>query len=227
MAVEARRGCGYRKVGGKYLVSGGEGRNCGRFPIPLHVCATCGGGIKQSRGWTWIKPELLDQVTVCSTTFDCNTCPVATKNLGERLGLLWIGRQFYPTPLDWLRETARLGMSRRITAVPRGFKVGETWVAIAHPAAITGTDEAGNATVAPGVIQLVRPDRIEQIITETMSRDAEFMADLDAKGVTPVIVPDDDKDHQGSVYDKEVEDDAPRANGAGKVVDLFPTEERP
>jgi hypothetical protein len=35
MAVEPKRGCGYRKVGGIYLVSGGEGRPCGplyRYP---------------------------------------------------------------------------------------------------------------------------------------------------------------------------------------------------
>jgi hypothetical protein len=41
MAVEPKRGCGYRKVGGIYLVSGGEGRPCGCLQIPLHTCPSC------------------------------------------------------------------------------------------------------------------------------------------------------------------------------------------
>lgn len=35
MAVEARRGCGYRKAGGLYLVASGMGSPCHRLPIPL------------------------------------------------------------------------------------------------------------------------------------------------------------------------------------------------
>ena len=54
MAVEARRGCGYRKVGGLYLMGGTGGMPCCKMPIPLHVCPTCHGGIKQTRGWSWI-----------------------------------------------------------------------------------------------------------------------------------------------------------------------------
>jgi hypothetical protein len=41
MAVEPKRGFGYRKVGGIYLVSGGKGRPCGCLPIPLHTCPSC------------------------------------------------------------------------------------------------------------------------------------------------------------------------------------------
>ena len=33
MAVEAKRGCGFRKVGGLYLVGGGFGIPCDRLPI--------------------------------------------------------------------------------------------------------------------------------------------------------------------------------------------------
>ena len=57
MAVEARRGCGYRKVGGLYLMGGTGGMPCCKMPIPLHVCPTCHGGIKQTRGWSWIDPQ--------------------------------------------------------------------------------------------------------------------------------------------------------------------------
>jgi len=37
MAVEAKRGCGYRKVGGLYIVSGGQGISCHRLPMNIHV----------------------------------------------------------------------------------------------------------------------------------------------------------------------------------------------
>lgn len=54
MAIEARRGCGYRKVGGIYLVGGGIGVPCDRLPYPLTVCPCCSQGVKQGRGWTWV-----------------------------------------------------------------------------------------------------------------------------------------------------------------------------
>ena len=52
MAQEQRRGCGHRKRGATYLVGPIDGVMCHRLPISLHVCPTCGNGVKQSRGWT-------------------------------------------------------------------------------------------------------------------------------------------------------------------------------
>ena len=54
MAIEQKRGCGYRKVGGLYMVGGGIGVPCDRLPYELTVCPCCSQGVKQSRGWTWI-----------------------------------------------------------------------------------------------------------------------------------------------------------------------------
>src|SRR5215831_19320185 len=48
-----------------------------------------------------------------------------------------------------------------------------------------------------------QPTRIEKILTASMANDAAEMQKLADAGITPVIVPDDDKDHQGSVYAKE------------------------
>lgn len=56
---EPRRGCGYRKEGGLYLVGGGLSAPCGRLPIPLTVCPVCNGGIHPARGWTWVSPRAL------------------------------------------------------------------------------------------------------------------------------------------------------------------------
>src|ERR1700674_3494523 len=111
MAVEAKRGCGYRKVGGIYMVGGGVGIPCDRLPFELTVCTCCGQGIKQARGWTWIDvakffngPHVVatdpeGQKEPCRDTLSKMYCPLCEhpESMG-RAGLLWIGEKFYKTP---------------------------------------------------------------------------------------------------------------------------------
>lgn len=234
MAVESRRQCGYRKVGGIYLCGSGAGHECDRLPYPLTICPCCSAGIKQSRGWTWINVPLLTGGVHrdCLDGFPCPFC-MATDSLGA-CGLLWIGQQFYKTPGEFTREADGLGISRRIAAVPRAFKIGHTWVLLAHPqgapcprcqgSGLEDVTDENMATVAnaaaallitgkapcsacegtgkcAGIFRVFRPDRIEKIITESQSRNADVQADLARRGFTAVVVPDDDGDHQGTVYD--------------------------
>ncbi len=58
---EAKRGCGYRSKGGLYLITEGISKPCGRLPIPLTICPCCGGGIKVSRGYTWVAGDALKE----------------------------------------------------------------------------------------------------------------------------------------------------------------------
>jgi len=202
MSVERRRACGYRKVGGLYLVSGGPAMPCCKLPIILHVCPTCHGGIKQARGWQWIDPRPF-LAGDCTGTMS-GTCPAATANqevLGERVGLIWIGTAFYPSPTAFIEEARSMGISRRITAVPRNFRLGKTWVFLAHPKVRQVINEAGKAEWQAGVFRMFKPERIEKIITESQLDDEREMAKLREAGITPVAVPDDDADHRGSVYD--------------------------
>jgi hypothetical protein len=217
MAVEPRRGCGWRKVGGLYLVGAGMGAECCKLPIILTVCPCCGTGVKQARGWTWIDPRPWLEGP-CTALWRTGPCPaVDPARMGDKVGLLWIGTAFYKTPADFIREGTELGISRRIKAVPRGFKVGEHWVFLAHPHVREVRD--GDALKwEAGIFRIFKPTAIEMIITKTMSEDAEVMADLEARGITAVIVPDDDKDHQGSVYDKE-DDDEPELPMGGAVAE--------
>lgn len=226
MSVEARRGCGYRKVGGLYLVGPKFGIGCGRLPHELHVCPTCQSGIKQTRGWIWVSPAILRSTDPCNNTpVACAVCPLSNPAvMGERVGLLWVGGKFYPEPEDYMREARELGVSRRIRAVPRGFKVGEHWVLIAHPRAVKRLprtdeeraelaeinqahikdDEPTEAFIArKGIIAVFKPTAVEQIVTESQAGDTAAMDELRKKGITPVAVPDNDTDHQGSVFDKE------------------------
>jgi hypothetical protein len=161
----------------------------------------------------------------------CDACPLGggIDQLGDKCGLLWVGGKFYPEPEDWLKEANTHGVSRRIAALPRGFKLGEHWVLIAHPRAIkrkpqTREEEAelteDNKTrvqddlpldaflARKGIISVFQPTAIEKIVTESQAKDTAEMDALRRKGITPVAVPDDDKDHQGSVFGvEEGEDD--------------------
>ena len=216
MAVEPKRGCGYRKVGGTYLVGSGGGSSCDRLPLPLTTCPCCSQGIKQARGWTWVDVNLLvgGVHSACKDEFPCPLC-MATPEMGKA-GLLWIGEGFYKTPALFMAESHRLGISRRISSIPRGFKVGETWVLLAHAKTmVCDACSEGDALqqkqcqkckgtgMLPGIFYVFRPAAIERIVTETESKDQEKMDALKRQGLTPVIVPDNDPDHRGSVYDKE------------------------
>lgn len=133
---EGPRGCGHRKAGGLYIVADGIGGACGKLPLPLHRCPTCDGGIKPSRGWTWITPSALFADVRCAAPpkqcIGCTLSGTLSPMDGSKHGLLWIGESFYPTPGDWLREVRQMGVSRRIAAFPKGLVPGETWVFVAH-----------------------------------------------------------------------------------------------
>lgn len=163
MAVEPKRGCGYRKIGGLYMVSGGVMVPCDRLPFELNVCPCCGEGIKQARGWTWITPyDLLEgdhdsdafftdddvprDYSECRDDMDCPVCFPSNSFKREdedgnwifdgKAGLIWIGKAHYKTPRDFMEEGAALGISRRVNSIPNDFELGKTWIFLAHPEAV-------------------------------------------------------------------------------------------
>ncbi len=215
MAIEAVRGCGYRKVGGLYLVADHAGAVCGGLPAPLRACVSCGQGVKPARGWTWIKPASLgladamadrcERSRCVATSADqwidhAAICPARAVGASpQQAGLLWVGSGFYATPADFVTEAAQLGISRRIPFVPQALKLGQTWVLLAHRHAcpVQG-DLLGDATDArglPGIFSAFKPQRLEMLVTESRSQDDIYMARLRQRGITPVVVPDDDQDH--------------------------------
>lgn len=204
-SVEGARGCGYRKGGGLYLVSGELSEPCPLLPIPLHVCPTCGEGVKQSRGWTWIKPDPLLSPGPHGSPKHDHVCPlggwmtIERWSKGERAGLIWIGEAFYKTPREFMDEAARMGVSRRISAVPREFKVGETWVALAHPKAVEnpewlramaedyGSDEEPEVDqYLPGVVTFFLPVAVEYVVKGTETE--EELDAIESRGLRLVKV---------------------------------------
>lgn len=184
--TEGARGCGFRKPGGFYLRTDDvDAYNCGRLPIPLRICNCCGQGIKQTRGYNWISGSLINSVP-CKTG-NCETCPF-DKLVGdqEKLMLVWIGKKFYNTVKSFMDEAGFMGISRRLPALPRGFVVGETKIALAHPDAVLEQDDNGDPIATPGIFYLFTPTRMEYVVREDDSEDK--LDRLEAKGITLVRV---------------------------------------
>jgi hypothetical protein len=171
---EQKRGCGYRQPGGMYMVAPSAFEPCHRLPIELHVCPVCNGGIKPARGWTWVQPDKLlggyceKFSPVEGVTPHCERC-VACNPSAERAGLIWIGEGFYKTPAAYMAEVKSLGLSRRVTNIPKGFKAGETVVYLVHPKAVKesviGEDrDSVEIVYKPGIFTAFRPTAIEYIL---------------------------------------------------------------
>lgn len=189
---EGRRGCGWRKEGGMYLMSDGETVECGRLPIPCGTCPCCGRGIKQARGWTWVKgDEILRAAPECRLRGKpiCASCVVhrlAEMDTGM-MGLIWIGVRYYPTLGHFNREADKMGVSRRLSAIPRDFKLGETYVMLAHPLAIMKPLEMGQEVeYEPGIFKIFKPERIEIVVTG--EEPDEVIDGYLERGLTPVKI---------------------------------------
>lgn len=152
MASEPKRGGGYRKVGGLYLVGGITAMLCDRLPMPLTTCRGCGAGFKFSRGLTETNPfiafgyHLVETRTPISAIFgnllaqsygidyagcNCANCfvcqpPNATAYIAG------VGERHYKTPADFTKEALELGISKRIGAIPRKLVLGETVIYLSH-----------------------------------------------------------------------------------------------
>lgn len=221
MAQEMERGCGYRKVGGLYLISGGIWAECDRLPFELTICPTCGHGIKFSRGLTEINPlHLFDYHEPCADKYKelCSVC----NPKDEPAYLMWVGEGFYPTPEDFVKEGIAMGVSKRLPNdnLPKKLKIGETRIYLAHPKAVAEVpvnslqlemeaiaehawgqgaqprllEAEKKPELRPGIFAAFTPTKIEKLIWEHDATD-EALEKLRKRGITPVVIPDGDLDH--------------------------------
>lgn len=199
---EAKRGCGFRKEGGLYLITDGLPVWCGKLPLRLEKCPTCGHGIKHSRAWTWIDAKELFKGKRCKNP-KCGTW-CALKKPPEKMGLVWIGERFY-TPDTFSDEASLLGISRRIKFIPHGFQLGRDHVALAHLSAIMDrcpecakkhgarnklvkkgckTCKGKGQLPVPGIFMVFKPQRIEYVVTGKESK--EELERMEKRGITLV-----------------------------------------
>lgn len=193
--TESARGCGYRKPGGYYLrLDEGITIQCGALPIPLVACECCGEGVKPSRAPSWKQARFFKRK--CELSY----CRCEMRNTGinslpddEPILLVWIGKKHYPTKEQFIKETHSMGISRRLNAVPRDFKIGETWVMLAmQDVPIPGKyDENGEPVTQHEAFFFFKPDRIEYVCHDEDSEKAEseeFIDNLHNRGIQPIRV---------------------------------------
>lgn len=193
---DQRRGCGWRKPGGLYLVAPKLSAPCCKLPFPLSVCPCCGEGIRPSRGFTWISLNgLMKQQDCVANEFDRfpRNCPL--EHVGDlqqapeefnKVGLIWVGEQFYPELKDFTEEAARQGISRRISGVPRGFELGKTWIALAHRKAYKDAHAQTDEKWVSAIFMVFQPTAIEYVTTG--EEPDEVIRDLVNRGITPVKI---------------------------------------
>jgi len=219
MIIEVRqdqvRGCGYRKEGGLYLMGEGKGVACGKLPLPIGICPTCGHGVKVSRGFTWIDPAELfgdvkcinkadEHVSVATCNQHCHLSTVGVHNM-HNAGLLWVGSKYYDSPTDFNIEAQTQGVSRRINSIPHQFELGKTWIFLAHrkgqPTAISFnkveliTGETDQPDYTPHIFHVFLPTAIEYVVKP--DDDEDKLTRLVKKGVTLVRI--ERLDEQGEI----------------------------
>lgn len=187
--TESERGCGRRKPGGFYLVGEGPGFPCCKMPSPLPVCPYCNSGVHQQRGFQWVDASVLQQKPCENKEEEAALCPF--KTIKGQVGIMWVGVQAYPTADHFTREAQRQGVSKRIASgqIPKGLKVGETWIFLAHPKAISVIEEGGDIKHGPGIFYAFKPKAIEYVIRGDETK--EYIENLEKRGIQPVkIIPD-------------------------------------
>lgn len=188
-------------------MGGYPAEGCHRLPFELSICPTCGAGIRPSRAWTWINAAKLFEPGCIDPEYKvgdphCLHCVVCNPSLlisqkefkpNEEVpatfgksGLIWIGEKFYPTPESFADEANIMGVSRRISSIPLGFVIGETWVFFAHRKAVEDMDNPSIEKRHPGIFQAFRPTSIEYVVTGKETE--EELERMVKRGIEPVEV---------------------------------------
>jgi len=220
MSQEAIRLCGYRKVGGTYLVGSIFTKSCDRLPLPIYRCPTCGSGIKFSRGVQSINfykyaGNHIGEEIHCNDDLSCYICNPS--QFSQPFFLMWVGQEY--SPATFIAEAQRMGISKRVPAKPRTVKPG-TIVLLAHNDAGIGIQSESPYWAAedpeetnsqaqknhPGIFAAFVVSQIDKLIWQHEADD-ETLSKLKAQGINPVIIRDDDLDHSPDVSNDFSEDE--------------------
>jgi hypothetical protein len=94
-------------------------------------------------------------------------------------------------------EAHSMGVSKRVPAVPKELKLGETWVYLVHRKGIeTGERDpkTGKMKYKMAIFAAFIPQAIEMPVWESELTE-ERKTELEKRGITPVPIKDGDKDH--------------------------------
>jgi len=206
MPIEPKRGCGYRRVGALYLVGDGLAATCDLLPLPITPCPTCHFTIPFTRGFLWIHRDYLGHRSEghyyskegCKCSNFCPVCYPHQNILQDEAMLMWVGSKFY-TPASFVKEAQEMGVSKRIAEIPKGLVLEKTWVLLAHPKVPFYYENAVDPlrvekSKQPAIFYAFRPQRVEMLIWKSEAT-AQRLEELKKKGITPIVVPDNEKEH--------------------------------
>ena len=210
MAIEKKRGCGYRKVGGLYLVGASKGFVCDSLPLQLFPCDCCGFDVPWPQvSFMWVNKQYTGKLNYvhrnredkkCECLLHCPICHPES-NLQQKYGFLWVGKRYY-TPESFAKESQEMGVCKRVSQIPKGLKLGETWVLLAHrevPINNKGNFGENGLSKAepekkPAIFYGFQPVRVEMPIWKSKATKKK-LKELEEQAITPIIVPDGDEDH--------------------------------
>ncbi len=216
--TEIWRGCGARRVGKLYLIGEGITHVCPSLPLTLGPCGCCGFEPKQYRDFMFVPKSYFAELKKESPTGQaCHPkCPVCypSQNDQGKYGLMWVGKKFY-TPEAFIEEADKFGVCKAVKQIPKGVILGKTWIMLAHPQGFVDVeapdfqeawahwnnrgrpeDEAEPLpNKYPAVFYAFRPQRVETLLYESDAT-PEKVAELESRGITVVVIPDDADDHK-------------------------------
>jgi hypothetical protein len=217
MSIEQKRGCGFRRVHGTYLVGLGLTMVCDRLPIPLDVCPTCNEGLKFNRNPREINADkMFGQHNLVAhneigllTTKPCpeDSCYVCRPPSDAPCYIMGVGERHY-SPESFITEAMQMGVSKRIPAIPKNLVVGKSIVFLSHKKAILkGQDDKGKDIFQHGIFYAFIPQRVERLYWSSEDT-PELREKLEKQGITAVIVPDGDLDHKPKEKEERSEQDS-------------------
>ncbi|HMG11404.1 MAG TPA: hypothetical protein VK609_22975 [Mucilaginibacter sp.] len=189
--IEKKRGCGFKKPGGIYLIgSSDKAGACCRLPFELKTCECCGSSVTFSRGYTWINTGMFCYNNIAGA--DCTGICILNEP-GKPIGLMWVGENNYPHVKDFERESNAIGVSKRLNVIPKGLSAGD-WVALAHNKAIPVFNEMDPAdpnaplvTYKPGVFMVFKIEKLQYVVKGSESDDdLQKIADKNIELITVV-----------------------------------------
>lgn len=205
MSIEPKRECGYRQVGGTYLTtslttSATQGFRCDRLPLAIVPCPTCGEQPRFNRGIGKIWPEHLWAIHSLPGRSMCpDLDPICQP--GEKAYLMWVGSEY--TTRSFMVEAQNQGISKRVPRVPTDLVLGEDWIFLAKMHCIAPVNYTPDILEMinlegrgwqPGIFYAFQPTAIERIVTENQASQG-IVEELAKIGITAIVVPDADKDH--------------------------------
>ena len=211
--VESERGCGWRQIGGCYLVCDAISTPCDGLPVELKACGCCEFKVRQARSMQPIHAGYLANLMKdhdCRDDYPCPICWFAKgypamkerirslpsdseerakleADLPKVFYLMFVSKEFY-TPEAFLKEAKYQGISKRVAAnsLPKGFKVGTNWVFLGHGQVPFKSADGSFTRYTDGIFYAFKPTRLELILWK--GTDDRLIADYEEAGYTVVLL---------------------------------------